>query len=89
MAQLRIPSFISHYADGQATLIGEGKTVRLVLDHVIAQYPNLRNHLFDGDELRGFVNIYLGQDDIRGLQGLETAVEPDSVLLIIPSIAGG
>jgi len=89
MAQLRIPSFISHYADNQASIAAEGKTVRLVLENVIAQYPDLRNHLFDGDQLRGFVNIYLEQDDIRGLQGLETAVEPDSVLLIIPSIAGG
>lgn len=89
MAKIRIPSFISSYADGNTSVTIQGKTVGDILDNLIIQYPPLRNHLFNGDTLRSFINIYVGEDDIRSLQGLETAVLEDAHIMIIPSIAGG
>jgi adenylyltransferase/sulfurtransferase len=53
------------------------------------QHPNLRQHLYDGDQLRSFVNIYLNKEDIRQLDGPATAVGTSDTLMIIPSIAGG
>jgi adenylyltransferase/sulfurtransferase len=55
----------------------------------VTQYPDLKQHLFNGDELRSFVNIFLGEDDIRFLDGLETEIDAGTNLRIIPSIAGG
>jgi adenylyltransferase/sulfurtransferase len=49
----------------------------------------LQQHLFEGDELRSFVNIYLNKEDVRHLDGNDTAVSEDDTLMIIPSIAGG
>lgn len=89
MAKIRIPSFISTYAGDQTNITVSGETVGEILDNLIAQYPPLRNHLYDGDTLRSFINIYVGQDDIRQLQGLETAILEDTHIMIIPSIAGG
>ena len=59
------------------------------LNDLTSQHPDLRSHLFDGDDLRSFVNIYLNQDDVRSLDGAETAVADSDTLLIVPSIAGG
>jgi sulfur-carrier protein len=60
-----------------------------VLDELTRAYPELRQHLFEGDRLRSFVNIYLNEEDIRYLEGTETAVGENDTLMIIPSIAGG
>ncbi|HSG15137.1 MAG TPA: MoaD/ThiS family protein, partial [Anaerolineae bacterium] len=66
-----------------------GATVGAALDDLTGQYPDLRQHLYDGQELRSFVNIYLNQEDIRYGNGVDTAVGEDDTLMIIPSIAGG
>ena len=56
---------------------------------LLAQYPDLKPHLFNEGKLRSFVNVFLGEEDVRYLNGIETPVAGDSKLLIIPSIAGG
>jgi adenylyltransferase/sulfurtransferase len=59
------------------------------MENLVQSYPELRQHLFEGNQLRSFVNIYLNEEDIRYLDGADTPVEEDDTLLIIPSIAGG
>jgi adenylyltransferase/sulfurtransferase len=60
------------------------------MDSLVQQHPTLRQHLFNGEgELRPFVNLFLNDEDIRHLQGLDTPVKPEDRLMIIPSIAGG
>jgi molybdopterin converting factor small subunit len=54
------------------------------------QYPLLKKHLLSDDQqLRPFVNVFLGDENIKELQGIETPLKEDDILLIIPSIAGG
>jgi adenylyltransferase/sulfurtransferase len=53
------------------------------------RYPDLEPHLFNDGKLRSFVNVFLGEEDVRHLQGIETRISQESKLLIIPSIAGG
>lgn len=89
MATIRIPTPLRPYTNGQNSVAVEGDSVTAVLDNLIGQYPDLRNHLFDGDKLRSFVNVYLNQEDIRSLNGTETAVGEEDKLMIVPSIAGG
>lgn len=89
MATIRIPTPLRPYAGGSSSLTIAGESVGAVLNGLTAQYPALRQHLYEGDKLRSFVNIYLNQEDIRYLQGVDTAVSERDTLMIIPSIAGG
>jgi molybdopterin synthase sulfur carrier subunit len=74
--------------EGQREVAGEGETVREVLEDVIARYPALRANLFEQDDLSPFVNVYVGRDDVRTLEGLDTPVGGSSVILL-PAMAGG
>ncbi|MEZ4593817.1 MAG: MoaD/ThiS family protein [Chloroflexota bacterium] len=89
MPTIRIPTPLRPYSGNNATVKVSGANVSSALDDLTQQYPDLRQHLFENDELRSFVNIYLNQEDVRYLDGPETAVAENDTLMIIPSIAGG
>ena len=89
MAKIRIPTPLRAFTDGAADIDVAGATVGEALANLVDQHPELRAHLFNEDELRSFVNIFIGDEDIRFLQGLDTEIEADESLRIIPSIAGG
>jgi molybdopterin converting factor small subunit len=90
MAQLKIPSPLRTYSNGQAVVEVTGNTVAEAMQSLVEQHPDLRQHLFNGQEdLRPFVNLYLNSEDIRHLQNLDTPIQPSDRLMIVPSIAGG
>lgn len=89
MTVIRIPTPLRPYTGSNSSVNVDGATVGEALDQLTTQYPQLRTHLFEGDELRNFVNIYLNKEDVRGMEGEATPVAPDDTLMIIPSIAGG
>ena len=90
MAKLKIPSPLRTYTSGQAVVDVSGGTVAEAMASLIEQHPDLRQHLFNGqDDLRPFVNLYLNSEDIRHLQKLDTPIQADDRLMIVPSIAGG
>jgi molybdopterin converting factor small subunit len=89
MATIKIPTPLRAYTGGNAVIEVVGETVGAVLQDLTTQYPDLRPHIFEGDVLRSFVNVYIGSEDTRYRDGLETDVEPNDQLRIIPSIAGG
>lgn len=89
MPVFRIPTPLRPYSGGNSQVTVAGDTVGAALEDLTGQYPDLRQHLYEGGELRSFVNIYLNQEDIRFSNGVDTAIAPDDTLMIIPSIAGG
>lgn len=89
MPSIKIPTPLRAYTGGQAQISIEGDTIGAALDNLVTQYPDLKPHLFNGDELRNFVNIFLGDEDVRFLDGLDTEISVGDNLRIIPSIAGG
>lgn len=89
MPIFRIPTPLRPYSGGNSQVQVSGDTVGDALDDLTGQYPELRQHLYDGLQLRNFVNIYLNQEDIRYGNGVETTIKEDDTLMIIPSIAGG
>jgi adenylyltransferase/sulfurtransferase len=90
MPTLRIPTPLRTYASGQTEVTVQGATVAQAMDDLVAHYPTLRPHLFNGDgQLRPFVNLFLNEDNVRDLQGLETPLKDTDRLVLIPSIAGG
>jgi molybdopterin synthase sulfur carrier subunit len=88
MTPVRIPPMLRDQVEGKREVLGTGETVRQVLEDVTAQYPSLRAHLFEQDDLSPFVNVYVGRDDVRTLDGLDTPVGASSVILL-PAMAGG
>lgn len=89
MASIKIPTPLRSYTGGQAVIEVNGNTVGAALDHLVEQHPDLRQHLYEGDELRNFVNVFLGEEDVRFLDGVDTEIDASDNLRIIPSIAGG
>ena len=90
MTTLRIPTPLRPYAEGQSEITVQGITVGEALNDLVTQFPALKKHLFaETDELRPFVNLFLGDEDVRHLQGVDTPLKDGDKLMIIPSIAGG
>jgi molybdopterin converting factor small subunit len=89
MPSIKIPTPLRVYTGNQAQVQVQGATIGAALDDLTTQYPELRPHLFREHELRNFVNVYVGDEDIRFLSGLDTEIAEDDALRIIPSIAGG
>lgn len=89
MATIRIPTPLRPYVGGQTTIHVAGDSVEAALEDLTRQFPDVRHHLFEGETLRSFVNVYLNKEDIRVLEGGQTPLRPDDALMIVPSIAGG
>jgi molybdopterin converting factor small subunit len=89
MAVVRIPTPLRPHAGGLDSVEASGATVGEVLGQVGTQYPALRERIFDGEELRRFVNVYVNNEDIRYLDDLGTAVAEKDEVSIIPAVAGG
>ena len=90
MTELRIPTPLRQYTDGAKQIEVQSDTVGQAVEHLAQTYPALKKHLFtDEGELRTFVNLFLNNEDIRFLQGLQTPLKNGDTLMIVPSIAGG
>lgn len=90
MTTLRIPTPLRPYAEGRTEVTVSGSNVGEALDDLVSQFPSLKKHLFnDANVLRPFVNVFLGDEDVRHLQGVGTPLKEGDKLMIIPSIAGG
>lgn len=90
MAQVMIPTPLRAFTRGQKAVRVAGATVDDALSALTAAYPDLTRHLFnDEGKLRNFVNVYLGENDVRYLRQGATAIRENDTLSIVPSIAGG
>jgi adenylyltransferase/sulfurtransferase len=89
-AKVLIPTALRAYAGNQESVELDGNTVGEVLEQLTQTHADLRRHLYDADgRLRNFVNIYVGDEDVRHLNNMDTPLAGGEVLSIIPSIAGG
>ena len=89
MASIKIPTPLRAYTGQQAEVDVQGSTISEALISLTTQYPDLKTHLFQDEKLRSYVNVYLGDEDVRFLEGLDTEIGGDAKLRIIPTIAGG
>jgi molybdopterin synthase sulfur carrier subunit len=89
MPVVKIPTPLRPQSAGLDSVEAAGSTVGEVLGQVFEQHPALKERIFDGTELRRFVNVYVNNEDIRYLDDLETKVEPKDEVSIIPAVAGG
>ncbi len=90
MPVIRIPTPLRSYVDGQNEVQVQGQTVADAMENLMTQFPAMRPHLSNGEgQLRPFVNLFLGENNVRDLEGLKTPLSEDDKLLLIPSVAGG
>ena len=90
MTILKIPTPLRPYADGAKEIEVTAATAGLVMEELTQLYPALHKHIFtDAGEMRSYVNLFINEEDIRYLQGVDTPVGESDRLMIIPSIAGG
>jgi molybdopterin converting factor small subunit len=89
MPSIKIPTPLRVYTGNQAQVSVSGTTIGEALNDLTTQFPELRPHLYNGDQLRSFVNVFIGEEDIRFLNGLDTDIDENDSIRIIPSIAGG
>jgi molybdopterin synthase sulfur carrier subunit len=89
-ATVRIPTILRSYTGGASEVSAEGSTLAEVLDSLESNYPGIRGRVLDdAGALRRFVNIYVGDDDVRFIGGLQAPVPDGAKVSIIPAVAGG
>jgi len=85
-----MPSPFRSYTQGLLEVPVQGRTVAEAMFSLVEQFPSLRPHLYNSQgDLRPFVNLFLGDENIRDLQGVNTLLNERDVLRLIPSVAGG
>jgi molybdopterin synthase sulfur carrier subunit len=90
VATIRIPPVLRPAVGGEKELNASGSNVGEILRAVAESHPDTRSQLFASDgELNRYVNVYLNDEDVRVLDGLQTSVGEDDTLVILPAMAGG
>ncbi len=90
MPNVSIPSVLRNYTDRKRQLNLPGATVSEVVAELTTAYPDLKQHILDDDgKLRGYINVFVDDKDIRSLDGENTALTEDSSIRLLPAIAGG
>jgi len=89
-ASVRIPTILRTYTDGASEVSAEGATLAEVLDDLDSSYAGIKGRILDDQgALRRFVNVYVGNDDVRFLDNLETPTPDGTQISVIPAVAGG
>lgn len=90
MSKVKIPPVLRQSVGGQSEIAADGATVGEVLRMVASDHPATESQIFSGEgELNRYVNVYLNDEDVRLLQGLDTQVGAQDTVVILPAMAGG
>jgi sulfur-carrier protein len=89
VAIVRIPSVLRGLTGGADEVTADGATVGEVIEALELRHPGIRARLLDAAGVRRFINIFVGDEDVRFLEGLQTKLQPGDHVSIIPAIAGG
>lgn len=87
---VRIPTILRTYTGGESEVTAQGETLAGVLEDLDTKYSGIKGRILDDTgELRRFVNVYVGNDDVRFLENLETPTPAGTQISVIPAVAGG
>jgi molybdopterin converting factor small subunit len=87
---VRVPTILRTYTGGESEVTAEGGTLAEVIESLEGSYPGIKGRIVDEQgALRRFVNVYVGNDDVRFLDGLETSISEGTQVSVIPAVAGG
>jgi sulfur-carrier protein len=90
MPILKIPALMKSYVDNQTEISITGETVSRALADLVSRYPAIQTHILDGHgKLRRYVNLFVNDENIKALNGLDTPLQENDKLILLPSISGG
>lgn len=87
--EVRIPTILRPYTKDQKTIEASGATLAAVITDIDSQYVGLAERLLEDGALRRFINVYINDEDVRFLGGLETQIKDGDSITILPAVAGG
>ncbi|MBL1105309.1 MoaD/ThiS family protein [Streptomyces sp. 5-8] len=87
--EVRIPTILRTYTDGQKAVEGSGSTLADLFADLDTRHAGIRARIVEGDQLRRFVNVYLNDEDVRFLDGIDTKLTDGDNVTILPAVAGG
>ena len=90
--EVRIPTILRTYTDGEKAVTGDGGSLAELIENLESNHPGIKERLVDdqdGDDLRRFVNVYVNDEDVRFLGGLEAELNDGDQVVVLPAVAGG
>jgi molybdopterin converting factor small subunit len=87
--EVRVPTILRTYTSGEKVVEADGTSLEAVIKDLDVRYPGIGDRLVDDSGLRRFVNVYLNDEDVRFLDGLQTPVADADSITILPAVAGG
>ncbi len=87
--EVRIPTILRTYTGGEKAVTAQGDSLAALIEDLEANHPGIRERLLDGEDLRRFVNIYINDEDVRFLGGLQATLSDGDQVVVLPAVAGG
>ena len=87
--EVRIPTILRDYTAGEKAVTAEGASLSALIDDLEKNHAGIKARLIEGDELRRFVNVYINDEDVRFIGGLEAELSDGDQVVVLPAVAGG
>jgi MoaD family protein len=87
--EVRIPTILRTYTGGEKAVTAEGGSLSALIDDLEANHPGIKDRLIEGGDLRRFVNVYVNDEDVRFIGGLEAELSDGDQVVVLPAVAGG
>ena len=87
--EVRIPTILRTYTDGAKAVDASGASLSALIDDLDANHPGIKDRLIENGDLRRFVNVYVNDEDVRFLGGLEATLSDGDQIVVLPAVAGG
>ena len=87
--EVRIPTILRTYTDNEKSVTGEGANLAALIDDLESNHPGIKERLIENGDLRRFVNVYVNDEDVRFLGGLEAELSDGDQVVVLPAVAGG
>jgi MoaD family protein len=87
--EVRIPTILRTYTGGEKAVEGNGASLSALIDDLEVNHPGIKERLIENGDLRRFVNIYINDEDVRFIGGLEAELADGDQVVVLPAVAGG
>ena len=87
--EVRIPTILRTYTDGAKAVTADGASLSALIDDLEANHPGIKDRLIENGDLRRFVNVYVNDEDVRFIGGLQAELSDGDQVVVLPAVAGG